>query len=242
MGDLHSAAFSPLPCTPTHDSCSKAERCSVMGNILHVSVCKFGSYLGCPATTSVLSSSSSLYRCDIMLHFPLRISGTPALHLCIAALASPSFLMCLRLSLFLSPTRSPSPFLIPLLYLFLSLPPSLSPLMNHLPLPLNSTESEGSSKVASISPTSHSRETRKQQTALPAVHQRTHTRTHACVFLPDTGEYERSQISLGPVCDLHVVCKWMRHYMTIPFLSMHRYTEEKVHVRVHMCRICAFST
>ncbi len=46
--------------------------------------------------------------------------------------------------------------------------------MNHLPLPLNSTESEGSSRVALISPTSHSRETRKQQTALPAVHQRTH--------------------------------------------------------------------
>lgn len=84
--------------------------------------------------------------------------------------------MCLWLSLFLSPTRSPSPFLIPSLYLFLSLPPSLSPLMNHLPLPLNSTESEGSSKVASISPASHSRETWKQQTALPAVHERTHLR------------------------------------------------------------------
>ncbi len=59
--------------------------------------------------------------------------------------------------------------------------------MNHLPLPLNSTESEGSSKVASISPTSHSRETRKQQTTLPAVHQRTHvserlTHSWVCVF------------------------------------------------------------
>lgn len=127
--------------------------------------------MGCPATTSVFSASSSLYHCDITLHFPLRISGTPALHLCIAALASPFILnvfVALSLSLSISISNS--------LYLFLSLPPSLSPLMNHLPLPLNSTESEGSSKVALISPASHSRETWKQQTALQAVHERMHLR------------------------------------------------------------------
>lgn len=59
--------------------------------------------------------------------------------------------------------------------LALSLPPSLSPLMNHLPLPLNSTESEGSSRVALISPTSHSRDTETTNCAPGCAP------THACM-------------------------------------------------------------
>lgn len=90
--------------TPTHDSCMQAgcactrsEKYSIMENIQCVLVCVArGNGLGHTWVVLPLAQFSgpfyrllSLYRRDITLHFSLRISGTPVLHLCNVALRHP---------------------------------------------------------------------------------------------------------------------------------------------------------